>query len=275
MTWQHIGLKISKSDTEGNRPPIQGFQCPQPLHGRLHISLPDSYSSFTSPRIDTYIGKICREMSPLIGGVIGIQFLKYEARGDQLSIRGDHYFFHRNTKEENKPSKVLCPVWIHEEQAKSTQPQANSPAATGVFEGLRREKGYKRHGIRSVSGVPWLFYYYPLSLQFSPWKQYTSHSNAVIMRFSLNLLLLPSLLVGALGSQSAQPLQEFSITEAGDADNFDLSTLRADAAQVCSPEYPYACSLNDLCCRSNRCCGRECCGPDADFCRDGLCYRYT
>lgn len=46
------------------------------------------------------------------------------------------------------------------------------------------------------------------------------------------------------------------------------------SAQFCQAGYPFLC--DGWCCQLNRCCGRECCGPNATFCgADGLCYYYS
>jgi hypothetical protein len=43
--------------------------------------------------------------------------------------------------------------------------------------------------------------------------------------------------------------------------------------QACPVSYPWLCA--GRCCRYSTCCSRECCAPDAQFCLNGLCYKWA
>ncbi|KAI5461792.1 hypothetical protein BGZ63DRAFT_386663 [Mariannaea sp. PMI_226] len=94
------------------------------------------------------------------------------------------------------------------------------------------------------------------------------------MKFNALLLLLP--LVSAIpATESAEALQ--SLAEAGEQSH-NLPTNHPDgkafaAALVCPAKYPRYCSLGGFCCRTKKCCKKECCQNSAKYCISGRCYK--
>lgn len=73
------------------------------------------------------------------------------------------------------------------------------------------------------------------------------------------------------------PLPQNAVAVGDTSKAFTNATPFDKAAATCPPKYPRKCSVNNLCCRRRAagCCKKECCAPDADFCRKGRCYKYT
>lgn len=85
--------------------------------------------------------------------------------------------------------------------------------------------------------------------------------------------LLPILGVAAGGQLPNIDVQGLS------ADRYEASAVEAADlkgevnAAACPPNYPWLCA--GRCCPYSICCDRECCNWDADFCRNGLCYKWV
>ncbi|PWI66093.1 hypothetical protein PCL_05311 [Purpureocillium lilacinum] len=88
--------------------------------------------------------------------------------------------------------------------------------------------------------------------------------NPATMKFELGFVLLASALGGAL----ADLLPELVI-----ADMQGLNAPKGDvSAQACPPDFPRKCPINNLCCRTSKCCPLSCCKESARFCYNGHCY---
>ncbi|KAF7556426.1 hypothetical protein G7Z17_g1396 [Cylindrodendrum hubeiense] len=96
------------------------------------------------------------------------------------------------------------------------------------------------------------------------------------MRFSTVLLLLTPLVAGASVKEAAKGLPELASAGAGD-DFYELGGGSGDfniaAVQVCPAKYPRKCPLGNFCCKTKKCCKKECCTNDSKYCIKGRCYK--
>ncbi|KAF4967677.1 hypothetical protein FSARC_4812 [Fusarium sarcochroum] len=86
------------------------------------------------------------------------------------------------------------------------------------------------------------------------------------MKFTTVLLLIVPLAVAGPAQQSAKGLPD--LTSAGEGGH-DLSSHGGGglelAAKICPAKFPRSCPLNKLCCRTKKCCKKECCNNTARF----------
>jgi hypothetical protein len=104
------------------------------------------------------------------------------------------------------------------------------------------------------------------------------------MLFSTVLVSLLPLLGAALAAPAEEQLDSLPVLNklpnsevyelaGNDAFKSDDVEVEASSKAVCPPNYPWLC--NGRCCPYSKCCTRQCCSPQADFCSNGLCYRWT
>ncbi|KAM5529853.1 uncharacterized protein FRV6_16697 [Fusarium oxysporum] len=93
------------------------------------------------------------------------------------------------------------------------------------------------------------------------------------MKFSAILLLVVPLASAAATKEAAAGLPDLaSANEKG----HDLSSSGEGlelAARVCPVNFPRKCSLGNFCCRTLKCCKKECCQNSARYCINGRCYK--
>ncbi|KAF5597799.1 hypothetical protein FPCIR_3375 [Fusarium pseudocircinatum] len=93
------------------------------------------------------------------------------------------------------------------------------------------------------------------------------------MKFSAILLVLAPLVSAAASKEAAAGLPDLaSASEKG----HDLSSHGEGlqlAAKVCPAKFPRKCSLGNFCCRTLKCCKKECCQNSARYCSNGRCYK--
>lgn len=95
------------------------------------------------------------------------------------------------------------------------------------------------------------------------------------MRLSTVLLLLTPLVAAASVKETAHGLPE--LTPAEDS-GYELESSSGDlslaAVRVCPAKYPRLCSVNkNICCKTKKCCKKQCCTNDTKYCIKGLCYK--
>ncbi|KAK7417445.1 hypothetical protein QQX98_004565 [Neonectria punicea] len=94
------------------------------------------------------------------------------------------------------------------------------------------------------------------------------------MRFSTALLLLVPLVAAVPATDSAKALPDLSgAGESGFDFSDDSDGLSLAAAKVCPAKYPRYCSIGGFCCRTKKCCKKQCCQNSAKYCIKGLCYK--
>lgn len=100
------------------------------------------------------------------------------------------------------------------------------------------------------------------------------------MKFTVAFLSLLPLLGAAIAEEQSGSLPDIDVLslssdqyESTGLDQFTAEGGDVSAQAACPPNYPWLC--NGRCCPYSICCSRECCGPNSDFCSNGLCYKYT
>ncbi|KAF4994653.1 hypothetical protein FGRMN_5650 [Fusarium graminum] len=93
------------------------------------------------------------------------------------------------------------------------------------------------------------------------------------MKFSAVVLLIVPLAIAGPASQSAQGLPDLATAGEGGYEFSSNGEGLQLAAKVCPAKFPRKCSIGNFCCRTKKCCKKECCKNTAKYCSNGRCYK--
>ncbi|KAF4443168.1 hypothetical protein F53441_11477 [Fusarium austroafricanum] len=94
------------------------------------------------------------------------------------------------------------------------------------------------------------------------------------MKFSAVLFALIPLAAAGASKQVAEGLPDLDTAgEKGHALGGNHGEGLELAAKVCPAKFPRKCSVGNFCCRTLKCCKKECCLNSARYCSNGRCYR--